>query len=153
MTTNTDVFSKINDSSFSEKIISNIKNGNFHEICHGICNNKDNVIIIDYRYFKHFASKDTYEFILNHITTHINNVVTNYDTFIVHVNIKNLTVVELDKHKNFIHYMSNYMQETYPNKMTKCYIHNPPFVFSQIFNILCTFIDKETIQKIEVIKT
>jgi hypothetical protein len=148
----TDIFSKNNEKQIAEKIISNIQNGDLHEISHGLCNVRDNSIILDYRYFKHFASKDTYNYIMTNVTTHINNIISSHDKFVVHVNIKSLTVLEVDKHKLFIQFFSNYLQENYPNKMHKCYVHNPPFVFSQIFNMVSMFIDKETQNKIEIVK-
>lgn len=148
-----DVFSKINDKHFLEKLVSKIKNGDLHDVFNGLCSTKDNAIILDYIYFKHFASKDTYNFIISHLTNNINHIIANHTTFVVHVNIKQLTVSEVDKHKLFIQHISNYLQETYPDKMTKCYVHNPPFVFSQIFNMLSMFVDKETIKKIEIVNT
>jgi hypothetical protein len=73
-------------------------------------------------------------------------------TFIVHINIKNLTITDIDKHLNFIKYVSAFMQEKYPNKLTKCYVYNAPIVFSKIVNMLSFFIDKETQTKIELIR-
>lgn len=100
----TDIFSKNNEKQIAEKIISNIQNGDLHEISHGLCNVRDNSIILDYRYFKHFASKDTYNYIMTNVTTHINNIISSHDKFVVHVNIKSLTVLEVDKHKLFIQF-------------------------------------------------
>jgi hypothetical protein len=63
-----------------------------------------------------------------------------------------LTLVEIDKHKNFIQYLSTFLKDKYPQKMEKCYIFNAPFVFSQLFHIISMFIDKETQSKIVVFK-
>ena len=67
--------------------------------------------------------------------------------------MKNLTITDVDKHIKFIQNMSVILKEKYPNKLTKCFVHNAPFVFSQILNIVSMFIDKETQSKIELIKT
>ena len=49
---------------------------------------------------------------------------------------------------NFI----NYLKDKYPEKLAKCYVYNAPFIFTQIFNIVSMFIDKETQKKIELVK-
>ena len=67
------------------------------------------------------------------------------------MNLKKLTLIDIDKHKEFIQDMSVYLKDKYPDKLIKCYIHNAPFVFSQIFNIVSLFIDKDTQTKIELI--
>ena len=65
--------------------------------------------------------------------------------------MKNLTIVDIDKHKLFIQCISVYFQEKYPQKLGKCYVYNSPFVFNQLYNIICMFIDKETQKKIELV--
>lgn len=137
----------------SEKIIKKIKSGEWKDIIDGLCNVKDNVIMLDNTYFKHFATKETYNIILLHIITNIDTILSEHDGFIVHINMKNLTITDVDKHIKFIQNMSVLLKEKYPNKLTKCFVHNAPFVFSQILNIVSMFIDKETQSKIELIKT
>jgi len=149
----TDIFIEQNEINNSEKVISKIKKGEWSDIFQGLCNFKENYIFIDYIFFKHFATKETYSIILNHITKTIDNVLVNNEYFIVYVNMKNLTLIEIDKHKLFIQNISGFLKSKYPNKLTKCYIYNAPFVFSQIFNLICMFIDKETQSKIELVVT
>ena len=72
--------------------------------------------------------------------------------FNVHANIKNLTLADIDKHKEFIQNISIILKQKYTNKLTKCYIYNAPFVFSQILNIVSLFIDKETQTKIQLVQ-
>ena len=140
------------EKSSPEFIIEKIKKGEWTYVINGLCNIKDNLIIFDYNYFKLFATKETYEIILTHVANCLNNVLTMHATFIVHINIKNLTITDIDKHLNFIKYVSAFMQEKYPNKLTKCYVYNAPIVFSKIVNMLSFFIDKETQTKIELIR-
>ena len=141
------------ETSSTEKIITKIKSGEWKDIIDGLCTVKDNIIILDNTYFKHFATKETYNIILSHITTNIDNILTLYDGFTVHINMKNLTVSDVDKHLKFIQHISVLLKERYPNKLTKCFVHNAPFVFAQILNIVSLFIDKETQSKIELIKS
>ena len=65
--------------------------------------------------------------------------------------MKNLTITDIDKHTTFIQNLSGYLKDKYPQKLSKCYIYNAPFVFSQIYTIVSIFIDKETRKKIELI--
>jgi uncharacterized membrane protein len=151
MNLTTEIFTQQNDFNVSENVISKINKGEWIDIFQGLCSFKDNNIIIDYIFFKHFATKETYSIILNHIINVIDNVLINHQQFYVYVNMKNLTLIEIDKHKAFIQNISGVLKSKYPNKLTKCFICNAPYVFSQIFNLICMFIDKETQEKIELV--
>jgi hypothetical protein len=151
MSTKIEYFEKSLDIDYSEKIVSKINTGEWKCILEGLCSIKDNAIVLDYIYFKHFATKMTYSIILNHITNNIDIILSKKEKFIVHVNLKKLTLIDIDKHKEFIQDMSIYLKDKYPDKLSKCYIYNAPFVFSQIFNIVSLFIDKDTQTKIELV--
>ena len=142
-----------NMDTFSESIVLKIKKGEWEDIFKGLCYINDNSIVLDYKYFKHFAVKETYSLILNYISNQFDNVLTNNQNFIIHINMKNLTISDIDKHKLFIQNMSTFFKEKYPNKLSKCYVYNAPFVFSQIYNIVSIFIDRDTQQKIELVST
>ena len=147
-----DIFSDNNNEiSTSEIILEKIKKGEWNEILHGLCSMKENTIRLNYIYFKYLAKNETYSYILNYIIYIIDLVLINNKEFIVHVNMKNLTIVDIDKHKGFIQQISGCLKEKYPQKLTKCYIYNAPFVFSQIYNIVSIFIDKDTQKKIELV--
>lgn len=137
----------------SEKIITKIKTGEWKDIMNSLCRVTDNIIILDNTYFKHFATKETYNIILSHITTNIDNILLEHEGFTVHINMKNLTVSDVDKHLKFIQHISILLKDRYPNKLIKCFVHNAPFVFTQIFNIISLLIDKETQKKIELVST
>ena len=149
MMTSTNLFS---ETPSSEKIIRNIKSGQWTEILDGLCSIKDNVIILDNTYFRFFATKDTYSIILSHITNNIDIILSLHQGFTVHINMKNLTMTDVDKHLKFIQHISVLFKERYPDKLTKCFVHNAPFDFTQILNIVSIFIDKETQTKIELVK-
>ncbi len=139
-------------SSNSEKIITKIKNGDFTDIFENFIQIENNQITIHYIYFKHFASNSTYEFLTGLITNKIDPIINHYQIFIVHFNIKTFSLVELDKHKTYIYSVSNYFKERYPNKLEKCYVYNSSFLINQIYNIVSSFIDKDTLDKIEFIQ-
>lgn len=136
----------------SEKIIDKIKKGELNDILSKLCFINKNALIIDYIYFKYLATENTYSYILMYITNNIDNILLTNNDFIVHVNMKKISLSDVDKHQIFIQNLSLYLKERYPDKLAKCYIYNAPFVFKQIFNIINVFIDKETQKKIELVK-
>ena len=131
--------------------IEKIKKSNENEILKKLCYIKEKCINLNYIYFKYFATKESYNCILNYIVKNIDNILLDNDNVVVHINMKKLSISDIDKHKGFIQYISLYFQEKYPNKLAKCYIYNSPFVFNQLYNIICMFIDKETQKKIELV--
>jgi hypothetical protein len=139
------------NSNSSEKIILKIKKGEWTDIYKGLCHVTNNSITMEYIYFKHFATKDTYPIIQRLLTNSIETILLNNNNFIFHVNMKHLTISEIDKHRDFIQDISKLLKDNYPNKLYKCYVYNAPFIFSQVLNIISLFVDKETITKIEVI--
>lgn len=128
-----------------------LKDGNWTDILNNVCFIKENEVILDYLYFKHFANGDTYQLILSTIVNNIDSILNINPHFVVHINMKSLGISDIEKHKDFIQTISEFFKQRYGGKLLKCYIYNPPFVFAQIFNIIATFIDKETQHKIVLI--
>lgn len=146
-----DICFENNENSSSEKIIDKVKKGEWCDILNGLCQIKENSVMLNYIYFKNIANVNTYGYILNYITNKIDNILYTNNKFIVHVNMKNLTIIDIDKHKIFIQQMSEYLKDKYPQKLSKCYVYNAPFIFTQIFSIVSMFIDKDTQKKIELV--
>ena len=146
-----DMFSENIENTSSEKIIDKVRNGNWNDIFKGICCIKENNIVLNYIYFKYIANDETYSYIMNHITNNINQILQTNNEFSVHVNMKSLTIVDIDKHKEFVQQISLFLKDNYPDKLEKCYVYNAPFMFSNFFNIVSMFIDKETQKKIELV--
>jgi hypothetical protein len=151
MEESTDMF--LDNNNNLEKIMNQIKKGNLNDILSKLCFINENAVIINYIYFKYLATETIYNYILTYITNNIDNVLLKNNEFIVHVNMQKLSISDIDKHKAFITNLSLVLKEKYPNKLLKCYIYKAPFMFKQIFNIINVFIDKETQEKIELVKT
>jgi hypothetical protein len=136
----------------SEKIIDKIKKGDSQFVFNGLCKRLKNEIYLDYNFFKYFASQQTYSIIMSVIKVKIDEILENdiYNTFIVHANLKSLSISDIDKHKTFIISFSTFLKERYTNKLDKCYLYNCPSIFSQIYNIINGFIDKDTQDKIKL---
>jgi hypothetical protein len=86
--------------------------------------------------------------ILNYLLLIIENILNTYETFIIHVNIEKLTLLEIEKNKDFIQNMSIMLKEKFPDKLDLCIIYEGSFIFKQIYNLLAIFIDKKTLKKI-----
>lgn len=110
-----------------------------------------NNVSFDYKLFKFLYNHISIEKILQHIINVINSILNKYDTFIVHVNIKSLTLLDIDKYKEFIQIMSIKLKELFNDKLEKCYIYDAPYIFSSVFNFLNMFIDKKTQDKLEIV--
>jgi hypothetical protein len=79
----------------------------------------------------------------------VENVLKNYNSFIVHVNIEKLTLLEIEKNRDFVQNMSNVLKDRFPDKLEQCLIYEGSFIFKQIYNLLALFIDKPTLKKIK----
>jgi hypothetical protein len=133
-------------------VIEKINSNNIDDIFKNICYIKDNYVIVDYVYIKHFANNETYELILQYILNNIDNVLKHYNLFGVHVNTKMLTLNDIDKHSNFIKHMCSIFKTKYPNKLDFCYVYNAPHIFSHLYSIISLFLDKITKAKIIIVK-
>jgi hypothetical protein len=114
--------------------------------CHIRTNNE---IEINYKYFKTIKLQLDNNYILDYIIFIIENVLNNYESFIIHVNIAKLSLLEIEKNQDFIHNMSIILKEKFPDKLEICIIHEGSFIFKQIYNLLAVFIDKKTLKKIQ----
>ncbi len=113
----------------------------------------ENNIIINHHFFKQYIKNNPDNLnTLNHIINQIEKVLINYESFNVHLNIKSLTLIELDKHKELIAMMSIILKQKFPDKLKNCLIYDAPFIFSSLFSLISSFIDKDTQKKIRLIK-
>lgn len=113
----------------------------------------ENNIIIDHFFFKQYVKMtDNSINTLNHLINQIDKVLKNYDNFNVHLKIKSLTLIEIDKHKDLIATMSVILRQKFPDKLQNCIIYDAPFIFSSLFSLVSSFIDKDTQKKIKLIK-
>ena len=136
----------------SENILSKIRQGDWQYILNGICCIRDNALFVDCIYIKHFATIQTHQMIIDLIANNIDKVLIMYSKFIVHVNIHSMKLKDVDNNRDFIRNMSKCLKERFPDKLDKCYIYNATTMFSQILNVISLFIDKDTKEKIQLVK-
>jgi len=116
------------------------------KFCHIKINNE---IDIHYNHFKIINKFIDKNYILDYLISIVKNILIKYDTFIVHVNIEKLTLLEIEKNKDFIMDMSNILKESFPDKLESCFIYQGSIFFKQIYSFLSMFIDKNTLKKIQ----
>lgn len=139
-----------NITNINQSINLKLNESKLQELLHNFCSIKlNNEIIINYKYFKIINTFIDKNNILNYLIFIVENVLKNYSTFIVHVNIEKLTLLEIEKNRDFVQNMSNVLKDKFPDKLEQCLIHEGSFIFKQIYNLLALFIDKPTLKKIK----
>ena len=137
-TTNTNLNLKLNEDKLQELL---------YNFCHS--DNNDH-IVLNYKYFKIVSNIIDNNNILNYLIFIIENALNKTENFVAHVYIENLTILEIDKNKDFIRYMCTILKDRFPDKLEICYIHDAPYIFKQIYTFLSLFIDKKTLSKIKL---
>lgn len=139
------------DINAKEYVLTKIKNKDYSNIFDNLCKVVDDVLYIDYTYFKYLANETTYDVMDNIILLSINTVLSKYPTFTVHVNMKLLSITDINKHINFIKYICQKLSVLYPDKLHKVYIYNAVFIFSKAFGLIKNFLDIKTQEKIYLV--
>jgi hypothetical protein len=126
----------------------------FDEVLSNLCYSIEgtNDILIDYRYFKCFINPTQYDIIFQHFCGIIKKIIENNKTFNIHLYIKSISVMDVEKYYSFIGQMSLVMKDAFPDKLGICYIYNASFIFSKIIKLISKFIDQKTREKIELIE-
>jgi len=146
------LFNSSNNSYINELIITKIKEYDFQYILNHLCFIKDDYIVIDFNYVKLFATTETYPIITQFVVQKFDEYLAVYPQAIIHLNISSLSLTLLDKHKNFFVNVSQFFAIKYPNILKECYVYNATFIFSQLISIVSLFVDKVTMQKIQIVK-
>lgn len=141
-----------NTPNLKQQIISKMREGDFNYILNNLCYIKDDYIVIDSNFFKHFATPDTYAIITQFVMNRFDEYLSQHPLVVVHLNISSINVSLLDKHKSFLANVSQIFSLRYPDILKVCYVYNATFICSQLFNIISLFVDKITMQKIHIVK-
>jgi hypothetical protein len=135
---------------FNSNINLKLNEEKLNDLLNNFCNIKiNNEIELNYKYFKIINTFIDKNYILNYLICIIENVLIKYQTFIIHANIEKLTLLEVEKNRDFVQDMSNVLKEKFPDKLEICLIYEGSFIFKQIYSLLSIFIDKKTLKKIK----
>ena len=113
---------------------------------------KNNDIYFDYKILKVIGNEITFDSIIKHIHTIVEAIFADSPFTNIVVNLKTLSIKDLDKYKNFVSNLIQIFSDKYPDRLQKCYLFKTPGIFSQIYNIISFGVDKETRQKVQIVK-
>jgi len=138
---------------YYNEIKKDIKNIDFSLFLNSFCRiDQHNQIVIDYRYFKLIAFSDNYDLFKCFIVDKINKVLSITEKIVLHVNLETISLIDIEKHSNFLINLARYMSEIYPDKLEKGYIYNSGYLIHSVYNILIMVLNKETRGKIMFVK-
>jgi len=136
----------------TEEIYSIIKSASSPiDILKRMCYVMNGEFYFDYRYFKPIGSPEIYQELLTYIVNEMRVLEPHVEKFTCHVCLKGLSIKELDKHSQYIKLISQTLDNTFPNKLSKCYIYNVSSIFTYLFKILGYFVDKATLSKVTLV--
>jgi hypothetical protein len=124
------------------------------ELLHTFCyiSSNENDITLNFKSLKLINKQLSNDFLLEHLINNIDLVLTKYNVFKFHINVKSISILDVDKNKDFIQKASIVLKEKYPCKLDICYIYEAPNMFSNIFKLIFAFVDKETQKKIKIVE-
>jgi len=132
----------------------NIANKSLSEFMSSFCHvNADKEVVIDFRYFKLLSTWNGFDtdFMIHHVMNVIEAALKYNEFFIMHMYLKSLSISDMEKYYPFIVKISETFKNMFADKLGKCFIYKPPFIFAQLFNIVSAFFDKKTIGKLQTV--
>ena len=112
---------------------------------------QENHVVLDFRYFKYMASPETYDSLCEFLISVVQTAIDQCGIFRVSINMKLLSIGDIDRHKGFIFRIIQQLKTRFPDKLDKCNIHNAPFIINQLIMLIGPLIDKRTQDKISLV--
>jgi len=124
------------------------------ELLNNFCyiSSNENDITLNCKSLKLLNKQLSIDFLIEHIIKNIDMVLTKYNVFKFHINVKSISILDVDKNKEFIKNASIILKEKYPYRLDICYIYEAPSMFTNIFKLIFAFVDKETQKKIKIVE-
>ena len=72
--------------------------------------------------------------------------------FVFHLFCTGMHMKGIHIHRNFIFRVTHMFRNTFPKELNACYVHDAPFIFSQVFEIIKPFLNKSMRRRIIIIK-
>jgi len=96
-----------------------------------------------------------YSVCLESIVNVFNKILSCFDKMICRIYVKGLTIIDLERHLQFIQKLAILCKQQYDEKLDTCYIYETPLLFSGIYNFITmlNLVDKKTIEKIKFVNT
>jgi len=146
----------LNDEYFAKKPKSKTFIKTFEQLFTSFCHNQNDEILIDFRYFKILEKINGFhtDIIIEYLVKMIQNILMKRDRLFFHVYLQSFTLVDMEKQYNFIYKLHETVNNLVPNisdKLEKCFLYKAPFVLTQIFSLLSSFVEKKTLANIQVV--
>ena len=125
-----------------------LKHGQIKPILEDIMRNfcciiNKNELAIDFKYFKFIAQADTYNMIIQYIINTIQVILQdNSNVNLLHINLKSMSLLDIEKHFTFIKNLSEATDFT--NHIVQCNIYQSGFVFNKLLSAIFLCLDKDT---------
>ena len=125
------------------------------ELLNNFCyiSSNENDLTMNFKCLKLLNKQLSNDYLLEHLIKNIDLVLTKYSVFNFHINVKSISILDVDKNKDFIQKASIVLKEKYPYKLDTCYIYEAPNMFNNIFKLIFAFVDKETQKKIKIVES
>lgn len=114
-------------------------------------NENTNNIVCDYTIFKTFANANNYEIMINYVMNLVNQCITQYSTFELHVNLKSFTITAAQRHMDVIrHFCEKCLNKDslYCNQLQTLYLYNCPSMIQTVQRLFSGFMDKDSLLKV-----
>ena len=72
--------------------------------------------------------------------------------FVFHLFCTGMHLKNIHLHRNFIFRVTSMFKESFPTELAACYVHDAPFIFSQVFEMIKPFLNREMRQRIIIVK-
>ena len=115
---------------------------NFCKIING------NEVFIDFKFFKLIGTPETYTTLIQYITNTIQKVLTTHSSVsTLHINLKSMSLLDIDKHYVFIKGLS--LATDFTDYISACSIYQSGFIFGKLLTAIFSCLDKPTQLKIK----
>ena len=119
-----------------------------------ISNATGNHVYINYNIFK-ASCLDEKEYVTftKTIVESMTNALKDNLTFILHINMENITLLDLEKYMSYFKQLAQTLQMLFPNKLEKGYVYNAPSFIKAAYAVFFKlFMDTVTQKKIIIVE-
>jgi len=123
-----------------------------NEIIPLFCNNKEDVMFINFYCIKWLKNIEK-QMIINIIRSNIITIIEKgYPKITIHVCLKSLSVSQIDTYYSLFKDASIIFKKEFPERLEKCYLYHCSSIFTYIYKLISTMLEKETLERVEVYK-
>jgi len=127
-------------------------NIHLNEILEKFCYNEDDVMILNFYCMKWMAKIDK-QIIINIIRNNMQSILNKgYKKVMIHVCLKSLSLSQIDAFYSFFKEATTIFKQEFPDRLEKCYLYHCSTIFNTLYKLVSGFLEKETLQRIEVFK-